>query len=307
MSSAHEHTRGRWPGILTQLGVAPSHLRNIHGPCPMCGGKDRFRFDDKKGEGTFYCSKCGGGDGFRLVALIQGTDFKGAMEVVKPLIPTSGVTDIPAMRSKGSVDLNRMWQATKRVADGDPVDRYLAARGLPRVRENSLRYAPRALYRDDGGDRTLPAMFALVRDAGGHGSTIHRTFLAPDGRKADVGASRKFVSKFPDGGAVRLGGNLGSILGVAEGIETALSVTRLFKIPCWACLHTSGLKAFQWPQNVRELMIFGDHDDSFAGQAAAYALAQKARAKGLGVTVELPPKIGTDWNDCLMERLSSAD
>ena len=39
--------RGKWRGLLTQLGVDETYLKNEHGPCPICrDGKDRFRFDD---------------------------------------------------------------------------------------------------------------------------------------------------------------------------------------------------------------------------------------------------------------------
>ena len=35
-----------WPEILVGLGIDPQFLVRRHGPCPACGGKDRFRFDD---------------------------------------------------------------------------------------------------------------------------------------------------------------------------------------------------------------------------------------------------------------------
>ncbi|HBB1126168.1 TPA: hypothetical protein J0727_004813, partial [Escherichia coli] len=42
---------GRWPYILSALGIkVPS--AGHHGACPACGGKDRFRLDDKAGRGT---------------------------------------------------------------------------------------------------------------------------------------------------------------------------------------------------------------------------------------------------------------
>ena len=44
---------GMWPQILPALGVGRGFLENKHGPCPLCGGKDRYRFDDKNGRGTF--------------------------------------------------------------------------------------------------------------------------------------------------------------------------------------------------------------------------------------------------------------
>ena len=47
----------RWAGgagSSPSLGVPAKALTNRHGPCPICGGKDRFRFDDKGGRGTGY-------------------------------------------------------------------------------------------------------------------------------------------------------------------------------------------------------------------------------------------------------------
>ncbi|MGL6422717.1 primase-helicase zinc-binding domain-containing protein [Aeromonas caviae] len=39
--------RGQWPFILAELGLSVPK-RGQHGPCPACGGKDRFRLDDKE-------------------------------------------------------------------------------------------------------------------------------------------------------------------------------------------------------------------------------------------------------------------
>jgi putative DNA primase/helicase len=63
---------GRWPGILQSLGLDPSFLNKKHGPCPICSGKDRYRFDDKGGRGTWICSHCGSGDGFKLLQGVLG-------------------------------------------------------------------------------------------------------------------------------------------------------------------------------------------------------------------------------------------
>ncbi len=69
---------GRWRGILPALGVPAKALSNRHGPCPMCGGKDRFRFDDKGGRGTWICSQCGAGDGIELVKRIPERRVQGS-------------------------------------------------------------------------------------------------------------------------------------------------------------------------------------------------------------------------------------
>ncbi|MGJ0625115.1 primase-helicase zinc-binding domain-containing protein, partial [Xenorhabdus bovienii] len=66
---------GRWYYILGNLGVSvPENHR--HGACPKCGGKDRFRFDDKNGKGTWFCNHCGSGDGLDLIKLVTGQDIK---------------------------------------------------------------------------------------------------------------------------------------------------------------------------------------------------------------------------------------
>src|SRR3954469_21722173 len=73
-----ERARHRWPEILPQLGIDTRFLKNVHGPCPLCGGKDRFRFDDREGTGSYYCSGCGPGVGLILVKRKNGWDHKTA-------------------------------------------------------------------------------------------------------------------------------------------------------------------------------------------------------------------------------------
>jgi len=67
----HKRAEGRWPEILTELGISDAVLDGKHHPCPGCGGKDRFRFDNKQGQGNFICSQGGSkplsGDGFKLL------------------------------------------------------------------------------------------------------------------------------------------------------------------------------------------------------------------------------------------------
>jgi putative DNA primase/helicase len=58
-----ELTQGRWPDLLMQLaGLTPNQLTDKHQPCPLCGGEDRYRFDDLNGTGSWYCNQCGGKD-----------------------------------------------------------------------------------------------------------------------------------------------------------------------------------------------------------------------------------------------------
>jgi putative DNA primase/helicase len=78
--------QGQWRGILAALGIEVPGSTHKHGPCPGCGGRDRFRFDDKQGRGTFICSAGGGepiaGDGFLLLQHVRGWRFIDAARAV---------------------------------------------------------------------------------------------------------------------------------------------------------------------------------------------------------------------------------
>jgi putative DNA primase/helicase len=164
-----------------------------------------------------------------------------------------------------------------------------------------LRTAPRLLYNDVDATRTFPAMLACVRDFTGKPVTIHRTYLAEDGSaKASVAKPRKVVSKHGPSPHVRLMPSA-STLGIAEGVETALSAARLFNMPVWSGLTTYGVETFEPPPGVQRLVIFGDHDAKGAGQRAAHRLAARLAGR-ITVEVKIPEQPGTDWNDVLLGR-----
>jgi putative DNA primase/helicase len=84
---------GHWPDTLTTLGVDDQHLTGRHGPCPGCGGKDRFRFDDRDGRGTWICGGGGNpqaGDGFGLLRHVHGWTAGEALHAVADHLGISG-------------------------------------------------------------------------------------------------------------------------------------------------------------------------------------------------------------------------
>jgi putative DNA primase/helicase len=87
------------------------------------------------------------------------------------------------------------------------------------------------------------------------------------------------------------------VLGIAEGIETALSATALFGVPCWAAVNAGMLAAWQPPPETKRIIVFGDNDPNYAGQAAAYALAARLGSDERAVEVQIPAEVGADWND----------
>jgi putative DNA primase/helicase len=278
-----ETARGRWHGILPQLGISPKVLRNKHGPCPMCGGKDRFRFDDREGKGTWICNRCGSGDGAELVKRVKEVSFKEAAKMIEGV---TGVAkfDPPEPRYGASKEeLNSIWfEQSMRVTSTDPVGQYLAKRcGIKSFYPLELRY---------WGEAT---MLARVTDAEGKPVTLHRTFIRGDGT-----LQRKLMpGQLPSNVAIRLR-HIGAsdVLGIAEGIETALSASVLFNFPVWAAISAPLLKKWRPPAAVHKVIVFGDNDENFTGQEAAYALA-RALSGDVDVEVKIPSIPGWDWND----------
>jgi DNA-binding CsgD family transcriptional regulator len=78
-----ESARGCWRSMIyPALGIEVGNGKHV--PCPHCGGKDRFRCDDKDGSGSWYCNQCDphAGDGFALIMKVRGCDFPTALDLV---------------------------------------------------------------------------------------------------------------------------------------------------------------------------------------------------------------------------------
>lgn len=282
---------GKWPEILKRYGMEDRFLRKVHGPCPLCGGNDRFRFDNEGGTGSYFCSNCGAGYGFKLLTGFTGRAQADLVKEVAGMV--GGMTALawtpaPDMRKRiGWITHN--LRAASEVPD---VMAYLRGRGL---KPSSHLYAiPSIRYYDE--DRKLvgefPAMVTGFQSPTGELLTYHLTHVK-DGQKAPVSSPRKLLTPLAPlaGGALRLT-RVYPHLGLAEGVETALAVMRDFRIPCWAAANAGMLEKFVLPEGVTSLTIFGDRDASFTGQRAAFALAHRLAAAGVPAEVKLPDQPG---------------
>jgi putative DNA primase/helicase len=290
---------GHWDSILRALGVDEVILTGKHQPCPGCGGDDRFRYDNKERRGDYYCNSCGPGDGFRLLELIFGWDFKNAANQVEAII--TGISpDAPRAPRDHTVRLQRIQSEILPVEK--PVIDYLRNRGLSSC-PPTLRYHPSLRYYRSKEDYTeYPAMVAKVVSNTGVPVGYHLTYLQ-NGAKAPEKSPRKMIGEpGSEGSVVRLYKPKNGLIGLAEGIETALAAKELFGIPVWSVLNTSGLDNFEPPQGITEVVIFADSDSAFGGQASAFGLARRLKTRGFYVEVELPPALDTDWLDELSSR-----
>lgn len=258
------------------------------------------------GAGTlFYIARehgWNGGDGGTHDAIVQ-VDFSALLKSAQERRQQE-----QDERNMNAGRMRSMWQGAREVAQGDPVQRYLAGRGLALPEPESLRFHPALPYFDDGVRSVHPAMLANVTTAQGFTVALHRTYLAPDGGKASVGTAKKLTPTCGPlaGSSIKLGSptlHKGRVaLGVAEGIETAIAAAMLTGIPVWSCVSAAVLAQFVPPQQVQALYIFADNDESGTGQKAAEKLARRCCAAGLSVRTLTPKTTGTDWADELIAR-----
>lgn len=164
-----EAARGQWAHVLGLFGAATSLLQNQHGPCPGCGGKDRFRFDDQDGNGSFICSQGGGGilagDGFALLEHIKGWEWKRCVAEVGMALNVAprrgqrsaepsenwntGVVDEPrsAEEKQPEIDAYQVWEFTRGTPEID--EAWLMRRSKVDVAACTALSFLQALYRDD--------------------------------------------------------------------------------------------------------------------------------------------------------------
>lgn len=294
-----EIATGRWPAILMHFGVEERFLRNKHGECPICGGKDRYRFDDREGRGTFICNQCGAGDGFALLEKIKGWTFREAAHQVELIAGNVSAQIVKAEsdEAKKMAAVRRVWTEAEPVCKGDPVWLYLNRRvGLELV-PACFRFHPALPYVEGESVDYFPAMVAAVSSFENQGIGVHRIYLTTEGQKAPVDKAKKLMAGRPLNGASIKIGAAGEVLGIAEGIETALAASRLFAVPVWAAISANLMEQWMPPAGVKSVIVFGDNDESFTGQASAYALAKKLRLKGIDAEVRIPELAGKDWAD----------
>ncbi len=68
-------------------------------------------------------------------------------------------------------------------------------------------------------------------------------------------------------------------MGIAAGIAPALVATALFSLPFWAAANSTVLAKWRPLEEAHDIIIFGDTDRKFGGQASAYALTRRLAAQ----------------------------
>jgi putative DNA primase/helicase len=278
---------GRWTSVLVNIGIDEKYLNGKHGPCPICSGKDRWRWDRKKE--MAFCSGCGHKGPMDLAIAFTGHSFKETAEEIRKLI---GACKMEAVKPQDETEKNRA--RIERIRSGlKPINgecaasRYLANRGIRVLPDKDCYFHSGVDYWHDGVKSVHPAMVSIFRNLEGKGATMHITYLTPDGKKANVEAPKKILPVILPltGCAIQLFKPVDGVLAVAEGIETALAAYQMDALPVWACGNAANMENLQIPEQIAEVVIYADEDTNFTGQKSAYVLANRLAAKGKAVRV----------------------
>jgi hypothetical protein len=254
--------------------------------CPGCGRGPRDKTlgvtIDERG-GVAHCHRC------NFVANLFHDDARARPG--RPIPRASAGVRYEVLSDFGRA----LWRECQPI--GGPARSYLEARCcvIPPA-DGDLRFHPALKHPPSGIEG--PALVALVTDAvTGVPLTLHRTWIRADGAKADLDPPRMLLGGHRKaGGVVRLWPDEAVThgLGVAEGIETALSLAHGYQ-PVWALIDAGNLAAMPVLAGIESLLIAADHDE--AGIAAARGCAATWAARGREVGVVMPGQRKTDLND----------
>ena len=288
-----EQACGHWPRILPALGVPV--IKNRHQACPVCGGSDRFRFDDKEGRGTWFCNQCGAGDGLKLVEKVFGVKpseaaqkvntVTGCLPPVAPEAMAAAGAETDADRKAAAALAVRLMEKT-RTATGNA---YLTRKGFPGhecVMLTSTHKTGGVTYR--AGDVVVP-----LHDE--TGALVNLQLINSDGLKRTLkGGQVKGTCHTIEGQK-----QAGKRQWIAEGYATALTVHHLTGETVMVALSSVNLLSLaslvRQKHPACQIVLAADRDLNGDGQSKAAAAADACEG-----VVALPPVFG-DWNDAFMQ------
>jgi hypothetical protein len=295
----HEIERARAARIEVELGAHFSKLKQIKnsgayvGPCPKCGGNDRFAINTRKQ--VWNCRGCKSknikGDVIGLVQFLDGCGFGKAIKTLTSTTVERTVSPDPPSKVK-STDANEeeqrrvarwLW-SQRRPATGSLVETYLRARGYTGAIPPTLGYLPAR----DGYPPSMIAAYALPNEIepGVLGPpltimAVHVTDLQPDGsdRVRAKGAKRTIAR--PLGLPIAISSITdGLSLAISEGIEDALALAAA-GFATWAAGSAPYFPALaaHIPDYITTVIIEQHPDPDQRAQSYTAQLAELLRAR----------------------------
>jgi phage/plasmid primase-like uncharacterized protein len=263
--------------------------KQLCGPCPLCGGTDRFNVDPRKN--LWICRGCrAGGDVIAMVQHLDGISFAAAIELLDGEERKKLASGSPAAADRAAAAEERrqmkvaaaLW-ARRAPIIGTLAERYLFWRGIACF-PATIGYLPAhqahppAMIAAFGWPQEIePGVLAAPEGVTG----VHLTRLTPEGQKI---ATQAKVMVGPSAGQpiVVAPPNDGLGLAICEGIEDALSVHEATGLGAWAAGAAGRMPALARlvPDYITCVTVFA-HDDTGAGYARqlAAAIHQRNRSR----------------------------
>jgi putative DNA primase/helicase len=286
-------SNGQWPTILTRAGIDQEILDGKHHPCPACGGKDRFRFDDLEGRGTFHCNQCGAGDGFELLQKVLNSDFPSAVAHVESVLGVKASQGNATGKRfiKTPADAVSIWPE---LPPANPSHPYLKRKGIQAhiARQNGEEIII-PVYSDLAG--TLVSVQRILPK-----ETNNKFFIKGTDKKGNFCLLGNLQAYDPESGEPP---SEQPIL-FCEGFATGASIHEATGFPVVVCFDSGNLAAVaeKLKPEIQDPFIFcadNDPPDEKTGQKPGEKGAQKARAKAGGAVVypKFPNDEYGDFND----------
>ncbi|MDN4286099.1 toprim domain-containing protein, partial [Citrobacter freundii] len=285
---------GHWPRILPALGVKV--IKNRHQACPVCGGSDRFRFDDKEGRGTWFCNQCGAGDGLKLIERVFDVSASeaaqkvnavtGNLPLVAPEVIAAAEAETDADR-KAAAELAAKLMEKTRPATGNA---YLTRKGFPTLECLTLTVMHKT------GGVTFRAGDVVMPLYDNTDALVNLQLINSEGLKRTLkGGAVKGASHTIEGQK-----QAGKRLWIAEGYATALTVHHLTGETVMVALSSANLLSLASLARQKypacQIVLAADRDLNGDGQTKAAAAAEACDG-----IVALPPVFG-DWNDAFVQK-----
>ncbi len=292
---------GQWQAILSHLGAEVP--LNTHTACPACGGKDRFRFDNKDDNGTFICNQCGSGDGLDLVQKILGGSVTEAAYEVANIIgidtrsacpPAYRCSEIKAQQDELKAQQAEKQANEKREKHKRFIERYnrtianVHRGGSDYLKVKGLHGFEMDLLQD--GSLIIPLL-----DAGG--VITGAQTIKPNGDKRLLSDSAKSGSYYPINDPV----NVSTVI-ITEGLATALTchliqpeAHTVAAIDAGNLIHVAKVMQVKYPES--KIIIAGDNDIKPDQDNTGKLAAEKAAKAVNGVAVLPPTDDKADWDD----------
>ncbi|HDG1668292.1 TPA: DUF927 domain-containing protein [Kluyvera ascorbata] len=294
---------GRWPDILSLMGIDVPASPRAQVACPACGGKDRFRFDDD-GRGAHFCNNCGAGDGLELVKKVNSCDATRAAQLVADVLGIN-VQDMRTPTSQCGAQQQKEL-AERRAALAQQQAKEQAARAA-RFSSKLMALTAQAQPRESAylGCKGLPGfiyplmpdgtlVLTLVNESGT--ATAAQTITANGDKRLITGSAKKgayhVINPSHSPQTVIIGEGLATVLSVHLMRPDALAVVA---IDAGNLLPVAQVMRRLYPQ--AQIVIAADNDIKPDEPNTGKDAAEKAAATVTGLVALPSGDYKADWND----------